>query len=195
MAALTAALQKASLRKKDLDLELEELEAAAQMVVEDEEEEGVGESRPICSSGSSSSDESEASEAEGDGCADFSEVGGGEEGGGGETCKDSPLQPRRRSSGAPIPQEPSSTLVSPARTADALPSASPGCRLLIQELGERVARELKLSQHLQDAAEGGSSPPDGGAETGAGRSGGTLLEPSPRRNPLLIVATQDNRDT
>uniref|UniRef100_H3CPH7 Protein SHQ1 homolog n=1 Tax=Tetraodon nigroviridis TaxID=99883 RepID=H3CPH7_TETNG len=58
MAALTATLKKATLRKEDLDLELEELEAAARMVVE-------GESQSISSSGSSSSsEESEASEAE-----------------------------------------------------------------------------------------------------------------------------------
>lgn len=106
--------------------------------------------------------------------------------------KDNPLQPHHRSSGSPIPQEPSSTLVSPARTTDALPSASHGCRQLIQELGERVAEELKISQHLRDTAEGGSPPPHGGTETGAGRSDGSLLEPCPRRNPLLIVATQEN---
>lgn len=97
--------------------------------------------------------------------------------------KDNPLQPRHRSSGPPLPQEPSSTLVSPARTADALPAAPQGCSQLIQEL-----QELEISQDLGDTAEGGSSPPD----RGAGRSGRTLLEPSPRRNPLLIVATQQD---
>lgn len=181
MAALTEMLRKASLRKEDLDLELEELEAAAQMVVEDEEEVGGGESGLIsCSSsgsGGSSSDESQASEAE-EACAE------GGRGRGGGMCKDNPLQPRRASSASPIPQKPSSALASPARTADALPSVSDGCRRLIQELEERVAEELKICPHSGDAAEGGCSPPDGAA--------GTLLEPSPRRNPLLIVTGQED---
>lgn len=182
MAALTEMLRKASLRKEDLDLELEELEAAAQMVVEDEEEVGAGESSPTSSrdtssSSSSSADESEASEAEG-GCA---EEGGG--GGGGEMCKHNPLQPPHGSSGPPSLQEPSSSLVSAARTEDALP-ASGGCRQLIQELEERVAQELQISQDSRHTAEGGGSRPDGAA--------GTLLEPSPRRNPLLIVTRQED---
>ncbi|TNN25910.1 hypothetical protein EYF80_063954 [Liparis tanakae] len=55
---------------------------------------------------------------------------------------------------------------------------APPSRLLIQELGERVAEALTISQDAKaaDATSGGS-----------GRGGGTLLEPSPRRNPLLIV--------
>eukprot|EP00066_Takifugu_rubripes_P007928 XP_003973782.1 PREDICTED: protein SHQ1 homolog isoform X2 [Takifugu rubripes] len=185
MAALTETLRKASLRKEDLDLELEELEAAAQMVAEDEEEAGAGESGPVSSrdtsSSSSSADESGASEAEEGGCADFSEEGGG--GGGGETGRHNPLQPPHGSSGPPSLQEPSSSLVSAARTEDA-PPASGGCRQLIQELGERVAEELKISQDSRRAAEGGGSPPHGAT--------GTLLEPSPRRNPLLIVTTQED---
>lgn len=186
MAALTETLRKASLRKEDLDLELEDLEAAAQMVVEDEEEVGAGGSSPISSrdtssSSSSSADESEASEAEEGGCADVSEEGGG--GGGGETCKHNPLQPPHGSSGPPSLQEPSSSLVSAARTEDALP-ASGGCRQLIQELGERVAQELQISLDSRLTAEGGGSRPDDAA--------GTLLEPSPRRNPLLIVTTQED---
>lgn len=179
MAALTEMLRKASLRKEDLDLELEELEAAAQMVVEDEEEVGVGESGLIScsSSSSSSSDESQASEAE-EACAE------GGRGRGGGTCKDNPLQPRHGSSASPIPHKPSSTLVSPARTADALPAVSDGCRRLIQELEERVAEELKICPDSRDTPEGGCSPPDGAV--------GTLLEPSPRRNPLLIVTEQED---
>lgn len=96
--------------------------------------------------------------------------------------KDSPLQPRHRSSGPPNLPARSSTLVSPARRADALPAASHGCSQLIQEL-----QDLEISQDLRDTAVGGFSPPD----RGAGRSSGTLLEPSLRRNPLLIVATQE----
>lgn len=186
MAAFTETLRKASLRKEDLDLELEELEAAALMVVEDGEEAGAGESSPISSrdtsSSSSSAEESEASEAEGGGCADFSEEGGG--GGGGEMCKHNPLQPPHGSSGPPSLQEPGSSLVSAARTEDALPSASGGCRQLIQELEERLAQELKISQDSRRTAEGGGPPPHGAA--------GTLLEPSPRRNPLLIVTTRED---
>ena len=169
MAALTAALQKASLGKNDLDLELEELEAAAQMVVEDEEEEGGGESRG--SSSSSSSDESEASEAKGE--ASDEEEGGG----GGATCKDNP-----RSPGPPLPQEPSNTLASP--------SAPRGCTQLIQELEERVAEELKICQDRGDAAEGGSSPAERAAGTDPGHRAGTL--PEPGGNPLLLLATQED---
>lgn len=181
MAALAETLRKASLRKEDLGLELEELEAAAHMVVEDEEEAGgAGESSPISSGdssgggGGSSSDESEASEAEEGGCADFSEEGGG---GGGEMGKHNPLQPPHGSSGPPSLQEPSSSLVSAARTEDALP-ASGGCRQLIQEL-----EELRFSQDSRHTAEGGGSAPGGAT--------GALLEPSPRRNPLLVVTTQE----
>lgn len=89
-------------------------------------------------------------------------------------CKDNPLQPRRGSSASPTPQTPSG----------ALPSVSDGCRRLIQELEERVAEELKICPHSRDTAEGGCSPPHGAA--------GTLLEPSPRRNPLLIVTGQED---
>lgn len=175
MAALTETLRKASLRKEDLDLELEELEAAALMAVEDEEEAGAGEGGPVSSrdtssssSSSSSAEESGASEAEEGGCADSSEEGGG--GGGGETGRHNPPRPLHGSSGPPCLQEPTT-----ARTEDA-PSASGGCRRLIQELEERVAEELKISQDSRRRAEGG----------------GTLLEPSPRGNPLLIVTTQED---
>lgn len=169
-----------------MDLELEELEAAAQMVVEDEEEVGAGESSPTSCSSSSSSEESKASEAEEEGCVGLNEVGGG---GGGETCKDNPPQLRHSSSGSPIPQEPSGTRVSPARTTDAPTSSSGGSSRLIQELEERVAQELQISQDSRDAAEGSCSPADRAAES----SGRTLLEPGPRRNPLLIVTSQDDQ--
>lgn len=94
--------------------------------------------------------------------------------------KHNPLQPPHGSSGPPSLQEPSS---SAARTEDA-PPASGGCRQLIQELEERVAQDLKISQDSRHTAEGGGSGPDGAA--------GTLLEPRPRRNPLLIVTTQED---
>lgn len=181
-------LQKASLQKKDLDLELEELEAAARMVAEDEEREAFNStscsdsgSAPTDSSGSSS-DESEASEAED---VDNNEVGGG--GGGGGTLKDNPLQPQRCSTASSIPQEHTSTLL------DTLPSASEGCRQLIQELEERVAKGLNLSQDWSNKAEGSRSRADSAVEqtegTSEGSSSGNLLEP---RNPLLILQTQED---
>ncbi|XP_037638377.1 protein SHQ1 homolog isoform X1 [Sebastes umbrosus] len=191
MSALAATLQKASLRKKDLELELEELEAAATMVAgeeEEDEEQGASDSQSDSSSSSDSSDESEESEAEGQGCTGSNEGGGG-------TSKDNPLQPQPIQAASPIPQEP--TLFSAERKVDALPSASQGCRQLIQELGERMAEELKISQ---DSSYEACSQANGAAaqtEATSGRSsssGGTLLEPSPRRNPLLIVQTREDPD-
>lgn len=207
MTALAVTLQKASLQKKDLELELEELEVAARMVAEDEEELGSSKSTPIsCGDGSSassdssssnSSDESEESEAEGESCTDSNEGGGGG-GGGGEMYKDNPLQPQTSSAASPIPQEPTSTLSSvqsAVRKVDTLPSAPVGSRQLIQELGERVAEELKISQGSSDEAERSCSQPNSAAakteRASEGSSSGTLLELSPRKNPLLIVRTQE----
>lgn len=207
MTALAVTLQKASLQKKDLELELEDLEVAARMVAEDEEELGPSKSTPIScgdsssassdSSSSNSSDESEESEAEGESCTDSNEWGGG---GGGEMYKDNPLQPQPSSAASPIPQEPTSTLFSvqsAVRKVDTLPSAPVGSRQLIQELGERVAEELKISQGSSDEAERScshSQPNSAAAKTertSEGSSSGTLLELSPRKNPLLIVQTQE----
>ncbi|KAF0035343.1 hypothetical protein F2P81_013101 [Scophthalmus maximus] len=203
--AFAEMLQKASLRKEDLELELEELEEAATMVAE---EEGASESAPISrgvcsgassdSSGSSaSSDESEESEAEGQGCTESSTRGGGG-GGGGERSKDSPPQPQPTSTASPIPQEPPSTLPSAERKVDALPSASQGTRQLIQELGERVAEELKISQDSSCKAERScsqlSSTEAKTEASGSGGSSGTLLELRPQRNPLLIVQPRDDPD-
>ncbi|XP_047440177.1 protein SHQ1 homolog [Mugil cephalus] len=207
--ALGATLKKTSLEKKDLELELDELELAATMVVEEEEEEEeeeveeevVGEQRdsriaPVSygdssrSSSSDSSDESEESEAEGQGCAESKEGGGGGGGGGGETFKDNPPQPQPTSSSpspspSPIPHQPTSTFFSAEeRKVDARPS-----RQLIQELGDQVAEELRISppdsslgKQLDEAAAGSAE----------GTSGRTFLELSPRRNPLLIVQTQED---
>lgn len=201
MSALALTLQKASLRKKDLELALEELEQAATMVAEEEGERGASDCPPIshsdCSSASSdsssnSSDESEESEAEGQGCTKSNQ------GGGGEMSKDNPLQPQPSSAASPIPQEPTGTLFSAERKVDALPSASEGSRQLIQELGERVAEELKISQECIYKAERKCSQANSAAaktEATSGRSSsGTLLELSPRRNPLLIVQTQKDLD-
>lgn len=193
MTALAVTLQKASLQKKDLELELEELEVAARMVAEDED----GSSASSDSSSSNSSDESEESEAEGESCTDSNEGGGGG-GGGGEMYKDNPLQPQTSSAASPIPQEPTSTLSSvqsAVRKVDTLPSAPVGSRQLIQELGERVAEELKISQGSSDEAERSCSQPNSAAakteRASEGSSSGTLLELSPRKNPLLIVRTQE----
>ena len=203
MTALAVTLQKASLRKKDLKLDLEELEEAAAMVAEEEEEEeqGASKSSPISrgdssstsgdSSSSNSSDESEESEEEG--CTDSNQGGGGGGGGGGEMSKDIPPQSHFSSTASPIPQEPTSSLISAERRVDALPSASVGSRQLIQELGE-----LKISHDSSYKAERSCSEPSSTAATTqvtSGRSSsGTLLEPSPRRNPLLIVQTQEDLD-
>ncbi|XP_030277432.1 protein SHQ1 homolog [Sparus aurata] len=204
MTALAVTLQNASLRKKDLKLDLEELEEAAAMVAEEEEEEqGASTSTPISrgdssstsgdsSSSSDSSDESEESEEEG--CTDSNQGGGGGGGGGGgEMSKDNPPQSHFSSAASPIPQEPTSSLISAERRVDALPSASVGSRQLIQELGE-----LKISHDSSYKAERSCSEPSSAAATTQVTSGmsssGTLLEPSPRRNPLLIVQTQEDLD-
>ncbi|XP_053297408.1 protein SHQ1 homolog [Pleuronectes platessa] len=213
--AFAAMLQKASLRKKDLELELEELEEAATMVAEEEEEEaeeqgapkGASTSRGDSSSASSdsscsssgSSDESEESEAEGQGCTNSSRRGGdGGGGGGGETSKDIPPLPQSTSTASPIPQEPTSTLLSAERKVNALPAASEGTRQLIEELGERVAEELNVSQGSSCKAERSCSQlssTEAKTEGASVRSsGGTLLELSPRRNPLLIVQPEDRPD-
>ncbi|XP_060926150.1 protein SHQ1 homolog [Limanda limanda] len=212
--AFAAMLQKASLRKKDLELELEELEEAATMVAEEEEEEeaeeqgaprGASTSRGDSSSASSdsscsssgSSDESEESEAERQGCTDSSRRGGGG-GGGGETSKDNPPLPQPTSTASPIPQEPTRTLLSLERKVDALPSASESSRQLIEELGERVAEELNVSQGSscrEERSRSQLSSTEAKTEgTSVRSSGGTLLEPSPRRNPLLIVQPEEHPD-
>ncbi|XP_031701508.1 protein SHQ1 homolog isoform X2 [Anarrhichthys ocellatus] len=199
MSALAVTLQKASLRKKDLELELEELEEAATMVADEEEEEdeeegAASDCAPIShsdsggassdSSSSDSSDESEESEAEGQSCTESNVGGGGggggRRGGGGRASKDSPPQPQPVSAASHIPQEPTST---PS-------SASQGSSLLIQELGERVAEELRISQDSR--ANSGAVKAD--ATSGSRSTGETLLEPSPRRNPLLIVGALEDRD-
>ncbi|KAM7423171.1 hypothetical protein PAMA_010954 [Pampus argenteus] len=208
--ALAAALQKASLLKKDLELELEELEEAATIVAEEQEEQGASKSAPIpCGDGSSassdsssssdSSDESEESEAEGQGCADSNQGGGA----GGETFKYNPLESEPASAASPTPEEPTVTFLSSERKVGALPSASEGSRQLIQELGERVAEELRISQdslssykaETNCSAQQLSSAAAPTEETsGRSSSSGTFLELSPGRNPLLIIQTQEDLD-
>ncbi|KAM9859785.1 protein SHQ1 homolog isoform 1-T3 [Aulostomus maculatus] len=176
--ALAATLLTASLQKKDLELELEELEEAAAIVAE-EEQDGEGEEEQRASSGdssneSSSSDSSEESEAEGR---------SRKEGGG--TAKDCPLQLKPSSPSSPLPQAPTASFLSAERK-DSVPlSASTGSRQLIQELGERVADELRISEDVVSAA---AVQIEGAAERSSSR---TLLEANPRRNPLLIVQSQE----
>lgn len=173
------------------------------MVAEEEEEEqGASKSTPIacsdsaassdssssCSSSSESSDESGESEAEGQGCTESNKRGGG-----GVMSKDNPLQPQPTSATSPIPQEPTSSVFLAERKADTLLSASQGSRQLIQELGE-----MRISQDSCYKAERTCSQPSSAAAETKGTSGacssGTLLELSPRRNPLLIVKIQDDDD-
>ncbi|XP_037303936.2 protein SHQ1 homolog isoform X2 [Pungitius pungitius] len=182
MSALAETLQKASLQKKDLGLELDELEEAAAMVAEededdddDDEEDGVASDCALISgsdSSSSSSDSSdESEESEGQSCTESNEGGGGGAEGGGAS-KDNPPQPQPISAASPVPRAPTGPLL----------PASQVSSLLIQELGERVEEELRIS-------------PGADRPSGSGSIGGTLLEPSPRRNPLLIVTTpQEGED-
>ncbi|KAK5873032.1 hypothetical protein PBY51_013678 [Eleginops maclovinus] len=185
MSALAATLQKASLQKKDLELELEELEEAAKMVAEEESHSDSSSSSSDSSSSSSSSsssdssDESEESEAEG---------GGG--GGGGEMSKDNPPQSQHIPAATPLPQH--STLLSAEDKVNALPSASEGSRQLIQELGERVTEELKISEDSTACSRANGNGATKPEATSARSISGILLEPSPRRNPLLIVQTQED---
>ncbi|MEQ2244961.1 hypothetical protein ILYODFUR_022609 [Ilyodon furcidens] len=194
---LATVLQNASLQKKDLELELDELESAARMVVE-EEQQASSDSSSSASSDSSSSDSSsgsEESETEGQGCFEFKQGGGGR-----EACKDNPSQPSSFTS--PIPHTSSSALFpSENRKADAPRSASQGCRQLIQELGEQMTEELRISADTSSKAETWCSlmsEAAADAEEPSGRSrsnsGGTLLEPNPYTNPLLIVQTHQDQD-
>ncbi|KAM4740512.1 protein SHQ1 homolog [Anableps anableps] len=191
---LASMLQHASLQKKDLELELDELESAARMVVEEEERAHSDSSRSSSSassessSSSDSSSESEESEAEGQGCSES------KQGGGGETCKDNP-------SSSPIPHRSSSALF-PVENgkADAPRSASQGCRQLIQELEQQMTEELRISADSCSEAERRRLPMSDAAVEADGpsgkssSSGGTLLEPSPHKNPLLIVQTHQDQD-
>ncbi|KAJ4926983.1 hypothetical protein JOQ06_014724 [Pogonophryne albipinna] len=190
MSALAATLQKASLQKKDLELELEELEEAAKMVAEEESHSDSSSSSSDSSSSSSSSSSSDSSDE-----SEESE-GQGEGGGGGETSKDNPPQSQHTPAASPLPQQ--STLLSAEDKVNALPSASEGSRQLIQELGERVTEELNISQdstaeeRTSSRANGGGGATKTEVTSARSSSSGILLEPSPRRNPLLIVHTQED---
>uniref|UniRef100_A0A3P8QX23 Protein SHQ1 homolog n=2 Tax=Astatotilapia calliptera TaxID=8154 RepID=A0A3P8QX23_ASTCA len=202
VADLAATLEKATLQKTDLELEIDELEDAARIVAVEEEQQ-ASKRAPVSSddsssssdssstssdSSSESSSESEESEAEED-CTESKEGGGG-----GEMFKDNPPEPQPSASVSPTPQAPTS-FSAEKRREDALPSASEGFRQLIQVLGERVTEELRISP---DSSHKGARQPSSAAtetEGTSGRSsGGTLLEPSPCRNPLLIVQTQQDPD-
>lgn len=187
VAALATTLQQSSLQKKDLELELDELENAAALVAAEEQQVSNGAAECCADSSSSeSSSDSEDPEAEGQGSSGSEEGGGG----GGETCKDNPPQLQPTSSVSPTHQMPTSAVFSAEkRKVDTPLSASEGCRRLIEELrispNSSLQEERRCSQP-SDAAE---------AEETSGRSSaGNLLEPNPRRNPLLIVQTQEHQD-
>ncbi|KAM9813993.1 protein SHQ1 homolog [Neosynchiropus ocellatus] len=176
--SLSESLKTSCLRKGDLDLELEELEEAAVMVAQEEEEEESDDT-----GSSDSSEEGEESDDEMPGCVLPTNEGGG-------TPKDCPLQVQPSSLAAPIPQEPLSTSLSAEEAEDVLPSASAGSAQLIEELGERVAEDLTISDSSRD--DGRSHSERSGAQTDqVSRGNETFLEPSSRRNPLLIVHTPE----
>ncbi|XP_028303949.1 protein SHQ1 homolog isoform X2 [Gouania willdenowi] len=175
--ALAAALEKATLNKSDLNLELKELEEAATMVVE-EEAQGSSERTSASQRDSSSSEEWDS-----DDCTEAVEEGNG---GGGKASKDSPPQPHSTSSIVPIPHKSSSLLFSEeSRNTDAPSSAQEEERTqLIQELGERVAEELRISPEPSSAAAAGGG-------TSGNHNVGTPLDVNPCRNPLVIVQTEE----
>ncbi|XP_065811042.1 protein SHQ1 homolog [Labrus bergylta] len=200
MTALAEILQNASLHKKDLDLELEELEDAAKMVMEEEfNKQGTLESSLVahsdsrsCSSdcSSKSADDSNDSEAEGQGCNKSNQ--------GGELSKDNPLQPQPTSTVSPDPKVPQTLLFSAERKSDTLPSSSEDSRQLIQELGIRVADELKITQESSYKTLQNSSQLNNSAEktdeTSGRSSCGTFLEIDPCRNPLLVIQMKEDLD-
>nr|XP_057939108.1 protein SHQ1 homolog [Doryrhamphus excisus]XP_057939119.1 protein SHQ1 homolog [Doryrhamphus excisus]XP_057939129.1 protein SHQ1 homolog [Doryrhamphus excisus] len=195
LSAVAAALQKASLEKKDLDLEIEELEEAATMVAgeeeeeeEEEEEDGASES----ASGTDSSDSGDGSSREEDNKSEA------RKGGGGGSPKDSLLQPQDTSPAYAIPQEHAVTRLSADGRVHVLPRASRGARPLIQELGElRIAQDVGSGAEaerkcLQPSGAAAAKAKASAAAEGSGSSGALLLEPSRQRNPLLVVQTQDD---
>ncbi|KAM7006588.1 LOW QUALITY PROTEIN: protein SHQ1 homolog [Tautogolabrus adspersus] len=207
MTALAEILQKASLHKNDLDLELEELEEAAKMVMEEEfNKQGALTSSLIahsdsrscssdcrsCSSdcSSKSADDSKESEAEGQGCNKSNQ--------GGELPKDNPLQPQPTSAVSPNPKVPETLIFSAERKSEALPSSSEDSRQLIQELGIRVADELKITQESSYKTQQNSSQLNNNAEKNEETSGksrsGTFLEMCPCRNPLLVNHVKEDLD-
>ncbi|XP_061543858.1 protein SHQ1 homolog [Phycodurus eques] len=184
LSALAAALQKVSLQKKDLDLDIEELEEAATMVVEEEDgaSKTASEYHTSSHSGDSSSSEEDESEVEGQAHA---------ESGGGESSKDSPLNPQHTSAVCvSIQQERALTMLSAESKVDTLPQAPEGARPLIQELGE-----LRISQELNGSPKAERKCSQQSVVSSGGSSSGTLLESSPRRNPLLIVKKQEDPHT
>ncbi|XP_061641105.1 protein SHQ1 homolog isoform X3 [Phyllopteryx taeniolatus] len=185
LSALAAALQKVSLQKKDLDLDIEELEEAATMVVEEEDgaSKSASEYHTSSHSGdSSSSEEDDESEVEGQAHA---------ESGGGESSKDSPLNPQHTSAVCvSIQQERALTILSAESKVDTLPQAPEGARPLIQELGE-----LRISQEFNGSPKAERKCSQQSVVSSGGSSSGSLLESSPHRNPLLIVQKQEDPHT
>ncbi|XP_075871808.1 protein SHQ1 homolog [Nelusetta ayraudi] len=207
---LAAALKESSLQKRELGLELEELEAAARMVVvaaaggdggestsassdeEEDDDEEEEEEEDSSSSSSSSSDESEDCEAGGGG------GGGGalsSEGVEEEMCRDNPLQLRSCTAASPAPPQQQHTAEAdssslPLPTTTTTSSGPPqGAKQLIQELEELTISPSCGSEAESSSSSSSSSGPEGVAAPER-RSVGTLLEVTPRRNPLLVVQDQ-----
>ncbi|KAM8867428.1 LOW QUALITY PROTEIN: protein SHQ1 homolog [Synchiropus picturatus] len=176
--SLCETLKTSCLSKGDLDLELEELEEAAVMVAQEEEEEESDDT-----SSSDSSDEDEESDDEVQGSISPTNGGGG-------TPEDCPLQVQPPALTAPIPQEPSSTFLSAEEAEDVRPSASAGSAQLIEELGQRVAEDLTLSDSIRDDGRSHLERSVAQSEQ-VSRGDETFLEPSSRRDPLLIVHTPE----
>lgn len=181
--ALASALQKTSLKKKDLALELEELEKAALLVQEEENFAVVSPGNSSSSSSSASSNSSESSESEESECEGL--VSANSHKGGGGLRQHSPPHPYPGI--CTIPQERFNTPLTASEETGAQPALPHSSRPLIQELEKLTITEETHPSHRElDAI---SNPKAGaGEKTGnTGDSTGNFLELSPRKNPLLIV--------
>ncbi|XP_072308002.1 protein SHQ1 homolog [Eucyclogobius newberryi] len=180
LTALASALQKISLKKKDLELELEELEKAAFLVQEEENSAVVshGNSSGSASSDDSESSESEESESEGLDCANTHEEGGGE-------LRQQHSPPLSNSTSCTIPRESFNTPLTANEETSALPALAQSSRQLIQELEELTITEQTRPSHCeQDAV---SNTESSASEKTGNVFVGNFLEVNPRKNPLHIV--------
>lgn len=188
--ALATSLQNSSLLKRDLELELEELEKAAMMVQEEEEAPSRsaavshGNSRSNSGSSSDSSEPSESGESEAEGCTEAREEERG--GGGGEIRQHSPPQPT--STGYNIPWEHANTPLTAGKETGAQPTRSQDSPQLIQELWELTITQEPHSSRVKQEDSSHSNSATAKSENAAGNgSSQTLIDLSPRKNPLLIV--------
>lgn len=188
--ALATSLQNSSLLKRDLELELEELEKAAMMVQEEEEAPSRsaavshGNSRSNSGSSSDSSEPSESGESEAEGCTEAREEERG--GGGGEIRQHSPPQPT--STGCNIPWEHANTPLTAGKETGAQPTRSQDSPQLIQELWELTITQEPHSSRVKQEDSSHTNSATAKSENAAGNgSTQTLIDLSPRKNPLLIV--------